>query len=126
MYKIHIPIRPQVKPAGAIYNGHITQNKYGYSDWKKKAHTLLKDCPKGLEPYGWVIVHNNPDWSHGDLLNLVGATMDALVKAKVVQDDAPRWVNKVYTSLTRELPVGIDIYICENSEELIKAICEYY
>jgi len=125
MYKIHIPISPQVKPAGAIYNGHITQNKYGYSDWKKKVQILLKDSRKGLVPYGCVVIHNNPNWGHGDLLNFVGASMDALVKAKVIQDDAPRWVNKVYTSLTRELPVGIDIYICENRQELIETVCEF-
>jgi len=78
--------------------------------------------PKGLMPYGWAIVHSNPKWNRGDLLNLVGASMDTMVRLGVVQDDAPRWVNKVYTALDKR-NTGITIYICENRAEFVELLC---
>lgn len=126
MIKITIPIASKSKPAGAIYNGRISMNKRGYGAWKALAQTHLKDVPvtPGLVPYGWVIIHHRPKWNAGDLLNHVGATMDALVRRGVVLDDAPQWVNRCYTAFTREAPARIEVYICESREELVRLVCE--
>jgi hypothetical protein len=127
MHTFFVPIEGKAKPAGTVFNGRISMNKRGYSEWKALADASCKylsgnELPKGLMPYGWAIVHSNPKWNRGDLLNLAGASMDTMVRLGVVQDDAPRWVNKLYTSLDRG-NAGITIYICENRVEFVELLC---
>lgn len=74
-------------------------------------------------PYGWVIAHSSPKWNRGDLLNHVNATMDSLVRLRVIQDDSPRWVNRVFTTFDRGA-VGIRVYICQTQDELKEMLCE--
>jgi len=117
------------KPAGTVYGGRISMNKRGYGDWKRRADASLEaltgPLPHLIDPrYGWVIVHTLPKVNGGDLLNHVGSTMDTLVRRKVVQDDAPRWVSRVFTSFVRGTPAGIVIYICETREEFTELLCE--
>lgn len=103
-------------------------NKRGYSEWKRSADSLAKcltgPMPQMIDPpYGWVIAHSSPKWNRGDLLNHVNATMDSLVRLRVIQDDSPRWVNRVFTTFDRGA-VGIRVYICQTQDELKEMLCE--
>lgn len=129
MHILSIPVTAKAKPAGGIYRGRITmKGKREYGAWQVKADSSIKTSdgsplPQNLTPYGYAFVHNCRLMSNGDLANLVGATIDTLVRIGVIHDDAPRWVNRFYTSLNRSVTDEIIIYIAMNKAEFKELLC---
>lgn len=111
MLSFTLQIESKAKPAGAIMNGHITQNKSGYSNWKSKINTMLRfqmkryktiDFPlTSGEVHGVIIEHHVKSFRCGDLLNIAGAALDTLTKSGIIKDDCPSIVNRFVCRMVR-------------------------
>lgn len=92
-------LRSYPKPAGAVgYGGKITMKgsrNGAYDVWMNKAISELyhlSDLPRELKIVGAVFTFHMADKRCGDVLNIAGSIMDALVKTKVLKDDCPEFV----------------------------------
>lgn len=92
-------LRSYPKPAGAVgYGGKITMKgsrNGSYEVWMNKAISALyklSDLPRELKIVGAVFTFHMADKRCGDVLNVAGSILDALVKTKVITDDSPKYI----------------------------------
>lgn len=99
-----VDIIPKVKPAGGLTGyGALTQNKgrgaNSYSVWKRALTMKIQAATDArfVAPYGLIVSHQIPNRGVGDLANLVGASIDGLVRAEVISDDCLSVIHKFAT-----------------------------
>lgn len=124
MLTILIPGKPKPKPAGTLKFSHgrpfLSMDKNGYGVYcKKTISTISLQSDNTVYPYGIVYHFEVPNLLRlGDITNCAEAIQDCLVKAKVIDNDTPKIVNKVFTSLKISNKYLTSVYLCDNLEEL--------
>ncbi len=138
MISFTLDIESKAKPAGMVVNGRITQNRNGYTDWKAKANWRLLQQMRGYpkvsfpltsgQVYGVLSQHHVSSLKCGDLLNIVGAAMDTLVKAEIIRDDCPSIINRVICRMAKiQKPQTdrIEIELAMNRKEWVILLSQF-
>lgn len=109
-YRIDRKICPKARPRLGKGRAYLPAN---YRDWKTNAIAQLKSQPQPSEPIAKceISIAIGGGGQRGDLDNIAGACLDALVQAGILVDDRISVVNKLSIEYFRELPPGASIAI---------------
>ena len=125
--KVSLPIRPYLKPRGALgKHGNMTHSIGYYRKWQEgfKKHIASTSFYVPPDFYAIVFQFKLASRSGGkpDLSNLQGGVEDALVKHKYIPDHNWKILQRYYTCGTPASISSIELYICQSKKELIYII----
>lgn len=127
MIHLIIPGKPKPKPAGCLKYSHgrpyISMNRDGYMEYCNEVyrHILYQYgiIHTSIQPYGFVYHFIVPNLLRlGDITNCMESLQDCLVKSKLIKNDTPKFVNKVYIHLDIKPNEKhlTNIYLCDKIE----------